>query len=185
MILFHCLVMRRIQESHSENQKLKQHFLLGKFSLRNKRNLKNDVFIHSCYFFSSVMIVSRLGRYFWHVQICIHTGKMIALSSFRIYCSDVIKTAKLLNTRNVAYSSKQLFFPYQIVFIKNDNWQVYGVKYNILIPLIPLVPTCLSELFHYTNGIHNHVLRSTYDNHLYMPKPNIELFRNSFSLFWF
>ena len=53
---------------------------------------------------------------------------MIALSSFRIYLLDVIKTAKLLNPRNVACSSKQLFFPYQTVFFKNDNWRVNGVE---------------------------------------------------------
>ena len=43
-----------------------------------------------------------------------------------------------------------------------------------------LAPTYLSELFHYTNEIHNPVLRSTHDNILYVPKPNIELFRTSF-----
>ena len=47
-----------------------------------------------------------------------------------------------------------------------------------------LAPTYLSELFHYTNEIHNLVL-STHDNLLYVPKPNIELFQNSFSYFGF
>ena len=37
--------------------------------------------------------VSQLGRYFWHVQIRIHAGKMTALSSFRIRCLHVIKLA--------------------------------------------------------------------------------------------
>ena len=32
---------------------------------------------------------------FWHVQIRIRTGKMTALSSFPIYCLDVVKMAKL------------------------------------------------------------------------------------------
>ena len=37
------------------------------------------------------------------------------------------KNGKITYPRNVACSSKQLFFPYQTVFFKNDNWRVYGV----------------------------------------------------------
>ena len=43
-----------------------------------------------------------------------------------------------------------------------------------------LAPAYLSELFHYTNEIHDRVLKSTHDNILYVPKPNIELFQTSF-----
>ena len=43
-----------------------------------------------------------------------------------------------------------------------------------------LAPTYLSELFHYTNEIHNRVIGSTHDNNIYVHKPNIELFRTSF-----
>ena len=51
----------------------------------------------------------------------LHTDKMTELSSFRFYCLGVIKMAKSLTPRNVACSSKQLFFPYQTVFLKNDS----------------------------------------------------------------
>ena len=43
-----------------------------------------------------------------------------------------------------------------------------------------LAPNYLSELFHYTNEIHNRVLRSTNDDILSVPKSNIGLFRTSF-----
>ena len=38
------------------------------------------------------------------------------------------KNKQITYPRNVACSSKQLFFfSYQTVFFKNDNWRVYGV----------------------------------------------------------
>ena len=43
-----------------------------------------------------------------------------------------------------------------------------------------LAPTYLCELLNYTNEIHNRVIGPTRDNILYVPKPNIELFRTSF-----
>ena len=83
-------------------------FLLEKFSPRNKQNLKKDIFIHFCYLFC------QLGRYFWHVQIRIHTGKMTALSSFRIYCLDVIKMAKLLTREMLHAPVNNYFFRFRL-----------------------------------------------------------------------
>ena len=57
---------------------------------------------------------------------------MTALSSFRIYCLHVIKLAPLF-TREMSRAPVNncfffvLFFLYQTVFFKNDNWRVYGV----------------------------------------------------------
>ena len=61
--------------------------------------------------------------------------------------------------------------------------RLYHTKYrelNSQPPPLPPAPTYLSVLFHYTNETHNRVLRSTHDNLLYVPKPSIELFQNSF-----
>ena len=64
------------------------------------------------------------GRYFWHVQFPMYTGKMTVFFPnllFRRY-----KNSKTY-LWNVMCSDKQLSFLYQIVFFKNDNWRVYGV----------------------------------------------------------
>ena len=44
-----------------------------------------------------------------------------------------------------------------------------------------LAPIYLYELFQYTNEVYDHLLTSPHNNLLYVPKPNIEVFRNSFS----
>ena len=44
-----------------------------------------------------------------------------------------------------------------------------------------LSPSYLQDLFHHTSEIHGRTLRSTTENLLYVPKPNIEQFRNSLS----
>ena len=44
-----------------------------------------------------------------------------------------------------------------------------------------LTPSYLQEYFTFTSDIHQRSLRSTTENLLYVPKPNIELFRNSLS----
>ena len=44
-----------------------------------------------------------------------------------------------------------------------------------------LTPSYLQEFFTFTSDIHQRSLRSTSDNLLYIPKPNIELYRNSLS----
>ena len=57
---------------------------------------------------------------------------MTALSSFQIYCLDIIKIAKLL-TREMSRAPVNncfFFFSYKTVFFKNDNWRVYGVFWN-------------------------------------------------------
>ena len=41
-----------------------------------------------------------------------------------------------------------------------------------------LVPCYIGQLFQHTNEIHNHNLRSTSDDLLYVPQPNCESFRN-------
>ena len=44
-----------------------------------------------------------------------------------------------------------------------------------------LTPSYLQEFFTFTSDIHQRSPRSTSDNLLYIPKPNIELYRNSLS----
>ena len=44
-----------------------------------------------------------------------------------------------------------------------------------------LAPEYLQELFQHTTDIHQEALRSASDNLLYVPKDNIEKFRNSLS----
>ena len=39
------------------------------------------------------------------------------------------KNGKITHPQNVVCLSKQLFYPYQTVFLKNDNWRVYGVDF--------------------------------------------------------
>ena len=46
------------------------------------------------------------------------------------------KNKQITYPRKVACSSKQLFFSYQIVFFKNDDWRIYSVKSWISIYLI-------------------------------------------------
>ena len=89
------------------------------------------------------------------------------------------RAARSILDESIETPSSQLFshlnwmtFPQRVEYQKAIL--MYKIMHN-------LAPTYLSELVHYTNEIHNHVLRSTHDNHLYVPKPNTELFRNSFS----
>ena len=67
---------------------------------------------------------------------------------------------------------KWMKFPERIKYQKAI--MMYKISHN-------LAPKYLQELFQQTNDIHNRALRSTSDNLLYVPKPNIEQFRNSLS----
>ena len=51
---------------------------------------------------------------------------------------------------------------------------MYKISHN-------LAPKYLQDLFQQTADIHDRALRSTFDNLLYVPKPNLEQFRNSLS----
>ena len=44
-----------------------------------------------------------------------------------------------------------------------------------------LTPSYLSDLFQFTSEIHSRTLRSTSENLLYVPKPKIEVYRNTLS----
>ena len=44
-----------------------------------------------------------------------------------------------------------------------------------------LKPSYLSDLFQFTSEIHSRTLRSTSENFLYVPKPKIEVYRNTLS----
>ena len=57
------------------------------------------------------------------------------------------------------------------------------VKYQkaILMFKINLAPQYLQDLFTHTTDIHQRALRSTSNNLLYVPKPKMELYRNSLS----
>ena len=74
-----------------------------------------------------------------------------------------------------------------VLLFSHLNWMTFSemVEYQkaILMYITMHNPahTYLSELFQYTNEVYEHLLRSTHDNLLYVPKPNIEVFRNSFS----
>ena len=67
---------------------------------------------------------------------------------------------------------KWMKFPERIKYQKTI--MMYKISHN-------LAPKYLQELFQQTNDIHNRALRSTSDNLLYVPKPNIEQFRNCLS----
>ena len=71
---------------------------------------------------------------------------------------------------------KWMKFPERIKYQKAI--MMYKISHN----LAPITCKYLQELFQQTNDIHNRALRSTSDNLLYVPKPNIEQFRNS--LLW-
>ena len=44
-----------------------------------------------------------------------------------------------------------------------------------------LAPTFLGNIFTYTHNVHNLDLRSASNQTLYVPKPNLEIYRKSFS----
>ena len=90
------------------------------------------------------------------------------------------RAARCILDRDFASPSYEMFaelkwmkFPERIKYQKAI--MMYKISHN-------LAPKYLQELFQQTNDIHNRALRSTSDNLLYVPKPNIEQFRNS--LFW-
>ena len=65
---------------------------------------------------------------------------------------------------------KWLTFPERVKFQKAV--MMYETMNN-------LIPPYIKDLFQYTNTIHDHCLRSTADNLLYVSQPNCEFYRTS------
>ena len=101
-------------------------FALRKFSPRKERNLKMAFFIH--FFFISH---DSYGLTFCMLR-CAYIQANDYIILFLILMFRRFKICKITHPRNVACSSKQLFFPYQTVFFKNYNWRVYVVVREIL-----------------------------------------------------
>ena len=98
------------------------------------------------------------------------TGSMIKLQK---------RAARIVFDKDIDASSEDMFAElHWMKFHDRVDYQKAIIMYKIL---NNLTPSYLKEYFTFTSDVHHRSLRSTTENLLYIPKPNLELFRSSLS----
>ena len=89
------------------------------------------------------------------------------------------QAARCILDKDIETPSAEMFTQLKwMKFLDRVQYQKAVMMYKIF---HNLSPSYLQDLFHHTSEIHGRTLRSTTENLLYVPKPNIEQFRNSLS----
>lgn len=89
------------------------------------------------------------------------------------------RAARIILDKSIDIPSADLFAELKwMTFPERVKYQKAVMMFKII---NNLTPSYLNNLYSYTSDIHQRSLRSTSDNLLYVPKPNTEIFRNSFS----
>ena len=87
------------------------------------------------------------------------------------------RAARIILDKNIDTSSSELFA--ELNWLKFPDRVDYQKAVLMYKTMNDLTPNYLKELYQFTSDIHQRSLRSTTENLIYIPKPNIELFRKS------
>ena len=89
------------------------------------------------------------------------------------------RAARIILDKDIDASSEDMFAElHWMKFPDRVDYQKAIIMYKIL---NNHTPSYLKEYFTFTSEVHHRSLRSTTENLLYIPKPNLEIFRNSLS----